>query len=74
VKQRYLTGMVRAQGETDKAFCCTFDWSDSHGYIGKDIWIPKSVIHETDHDTIDEAATGELIEISVADWWLIKNL
>lgn len=74
MRKRYLTGNVRAEAQTDLAFCCTFDWSDDHGYQAKDLWVPLSVIAEDDHDTIEEAVDGEMIEVSIAAWWLEKNL
>lgn len=74
MRKRYLTGNVRAEGQTSLAFLCSLDWSEDHGYIGHHVWIPLSVIHEEDHDKIEEAVEGELIEISVAEWWLTKNL
>lgn len=74
MRNRYLTGLVRAQRQTDKAFLCSFDWETDHGYIAKDLWIPLSVIDDSDHDTIEEALDGEMIEISVAAWWIESNL
>lgn len=74
MQMRYLTGSVRAQAQTSKAFKCTFDWSDDHGFMARDLWIPLSVIDEDSHSTIEEAVDGELIEISIAAWWLEANL
>lgn len=74
MRTRYLTGMVRAQRDTRLAFLCSFDWSDDHGYVASNLWIPLSVIHDEDHYKIEEAFDGELIEISIAEWWLRDNL
>ena len=74
MKTRYLTGLVEAKRDTADAFCCSFDWSEDHGYVASDLWIPKSVIHDSDHSTIEEAYDGELIEISIAEWWLKQKL
>ena len=74
MRTRYLTGLVRAQRQTDKAFPCTFDWSDDHGYVALDQWVPLSVIHDEDHDTIEEAVAGEMIEINIAEWGLLEKL
>jgi len=74
MRTRYLTGIVRAQRDTAMAFLCTFDWSDDHGYVALDQWIPLSVIHPEDHDTISDAVERDLIEISIAEWWVIRNL
>jgi len=70
---RYLSGIVQAKRDTDKALLCSFDWNDTHGYCGSDVWVPLSVIHEDDHDSIAAASSFDLIEISIAEWWLIKN-
>lgn len=74
MRTRYLTGLVRAQNQTGLAFLCSFDWSDDHGYIAVDTWVPLSVIHDEDHSSIEEAYDGEMLEISIAEWWLRKNL
>ena len=42
----------------------------SYNSVGTDFWIPKSVLHEDSLDVVEESATGEEIEIYVADWWL----
>lgn len=74
MRTRYLTGLVRAQNQTDLAFLCSFDWSDDHGYVAVDQWVPMSVILESDHDEIEESYDGQMIEISIAKWWLDKHL
>ena len=74
MRQRFLTGLVRAQRQTHLACLCSFDWSDDHGYIALDQWVPISNIHEDDHYKIEEAVEGELIEISICEWWLRKTL
>lgn len=74
VRERYLTGLVRAETDTDKAFLCSFNWSDTHGYVASELWVPKKCIFEDDHDTIEEAVRGEMIEISIAEWWLNQTL
>lgn len=74
MRMRYLTGLVRAQAQTDKAFKCSFDWSSDHGYVAADLWIPLTNIFEDDHDKIEEAVDGEFIEISIAAWWLEQTL
>lgn len=74
MRVRYLTGNVEAKRDTDKAFLCSFNWSDDHGYAASDMWIPKSVIHDSHHDDIEEAVAGDIIEISVAEWWMLENL
>lgn len=74
MQTRYLTGLVRAQNQTSLAFLCSFDWSDDHGYMAVDQWVPLSVIHDEDHSQIEEAYDGQMIEISIAEWWLRKHL
>lgn len=74
MRTRYLTGQVVAKRQTALAFLCSFDWSDDHGYVASDVWIPLSCIHDSDHSNIEEASDGDLIEISVAEWWLRANV
>lgn len=74
MQRRYLGGIVRAERQTEKAFLCSFDWSDSHGYKAVNRWIPLSVIDEEAHDMIEAACDGDLIEIHIAEWWLRANL
>lgn len=74
MQTRYLTGLVRAQNQTALAFLCSFDWSDDHGYMAVDQWVPLSVIIESDHDEIESSYDGQMIEISIAKWWLDKHL
>ena len=74
MRTRYLTGMVEAKRQTALAFCCSFNWSDDHGYVASDQWIPLSVILDHDHVEIEEACEGDIIEISVAEWWLKQEL
>lgn len=74
MRTRYLTGYVVAHRQTDKAFLCSFNWSDSHGYVASEQWVPLSCIHESEHDAIEEAADSDVIEISIAEWWLRANL
>lgn len=63
-----------AQTETDKAFCMDVLDEDYVGITHKNLWVPKSVVHEDSHDTIEEALRGERVEIFVAKWWLEANL
>lgn len=72
MRRRYPSGLVTAKVQTDKAVLCSFDWSRTHGYVASDVWVPLSVIHEDDHDTIENAAEGSIIEIGIAEWWLNK--
>jgi hypothetical protein len=74
MRVRYLTGIVRAQRQTELAFLCSFDWSDDHGYVAHDQWVPLSVIDPSDHDEIEQACDGDMVEISVAEWWLRDKL
>lgn len=76
MKTRYITQLVKAENETPNAFKCTGKLViDKHGseVPVKDEWIPKSQIHEEDHDTIEEACQGDVIEINVTEWWLSQN-
>lgn len=74
MKTRYLGGLVTAKRQTSMAFCCSFDWSDDHGFAASDLWIPLANIHPEDHDEIEEAFEGQVIEIHIAEWWLKQNL
>lgn len=76
MKERYIIGPVEAQAQTDKAFCCNFNWSDrgdDYAIAAKDCWIPLSQIDESCHDDIEEACRGDIIEIAVTAWWLEQN-
>ena len=73
MRTRYLTGLATAKRETDLAFLCSFNWHDDHGYAVSNVWIPKSVLDESCHDDISDACAGDLIEIHIAEWWLLDN-
>jgi hypothetical protein len=73
MRTRYLTGNVTAKRQTDKALLCSLDWQEDHDVVASDLWIPLSVVHPEDHDTIEEAHDNEVIEISVAAWWVEQN-
>jgi hypothetical protein len=64
---RYVAVEAEAIRETKKAFLCTFQHENCRHV---EVWIPKSQIHETSMDEIEEAAPRETIEIHVAEWWL----
>lgn len=73
VRQRYIGGPVMAKNQTEKAFLCSFDWSEQHGYAASDMWVPLSVIDEDCHTEIEEAVKGEVIDLYIASWWLEKQ-
>lgn len=78
MREPYIAVNVVAQTETASAFCGSkLEFSLDRGIeeeIVTDLWIPKSVIHEESHDTIEEATRGDTIEIYVARWWLEKQI
>lgn len=74
MQTRYLTGLVRAQNQTSLAFLCSFDWSDDHGYMAVDQWVPLSLLDSADVETIENCCAGDLIEISIPEWWLREKL
>ena len=74
MRTRFLTGDVVAKHQTGAAFLCSFDWSDTHGYAASDQWVPMSVILPEDHPNIEVAADGDIIEISIAAWWLEQKI
>lgn len=73
MKEPYDIVNGRAQAETEKAFCIDII-DDMGGTTHSNLWIPKSVIHEESHDTIEEAIRGETVEIYVARWWADENI
>lgn len=73
MRQRYLNGLVRIQRDTEQAVLLSFDWSDDHGYVAVDAWVPLSVVHEDDLYKIEDACEGDIIEIALAEWFLKKH-
>lgn len=77
MKEPYVSVTGVAQAETAKAFCMQNPETAYDGvavHFGGDLWIPKSVIMEDSHDTIEEAARGDTVEIFVAKWWVKENM
>lgn len=77
MKEPYVSVNGLAQAETSKAFCIKNPETAMDGAVHQhtgDLWIPKSVIMEDSHDTIEEAVRDEGVEIFVAKWWVKENL
>jgi hypothetical protein len=72
MRKSYLLFEAVAKRESEKAFCASTLEND-HMTVSE-IWIPKSVIHPDGLEAIEEAVSGEKIEIYIADWWVRENL
>jgi hypothetical protein len=70
---RYFTGPATLHRDTEKAVMISFDWSDV-GYVASQVFVPKSVFHESCQDDIEDACEGDTIEVSLAEWWLRRNI
>ena len=75
MRERYIPVLGVAKAETAKAFLlepCIFD-IDGAEHRHMELWIPKSQIHDDDHDEIENSVKGDDIEINVSDYWLRQN-
>lgn len=74
MKQYYIPvqATLLRESSTGLSVQCSFLWEEEFLQFDEK-YVPFSVIDESCHDEIHDSGEGDVVELFIAKWWLMKN-